>query len=198
MAEVISFRPGRSGLPKRLRWLFPAVRRYRWVLVAIAVLAAAGFAIGQWQTGFASRIVTTRLVASKLAGFATVVDGDTIRIRGERIRFIGMDAPELRQTCRDAFGRDWLCGRAARERLAALVAGSPVTCSPRGHDRYRRVLAVCTSSAGDDLGGTLVREGLAVAYGDYRLAEASARLGAQGLWKGEFERPPEWRKAHQR
>jgi endonuclease YncB( thermonuclease family) len=109
-----------------------------------------------------------------------------------------MDAPELHQTCRDPSGRDWSCGRAARERLVGLVAGSAVTCSPAGRDRYQRILAVCISSAGDDLGGTLVREGLAVAYGDYRLAEVRARLAARGLWAGEFERPQQWRKSHKR
>jgi endonuclease YncB( thermonuclease family) len=188
MAEVVFFRASRSKSPKRLRWLFPAVRRYGWILAAIVAFAAAGIAIKPRPES----------LTPKLAGFATIVDGDTIRIRGERIRFIGMDAPELHQICRDASGRGWSCGRAARDRLAALVSASPVTCSPTGHDRYRRVLAICTSFAGDDLGGTLVREGFAVAaYGNYyRLAEVGARLGAHGLWGGEFEQPQQWRRAH--
>jgi endonuclease YncB( thermonuclease family) len=190
MAEVVSFRAGRGRSQKRLSWLGPAARRYGLILVAIAVFALAGFLIRQQPED----------LAPKLAGFVTIVDGDTIRIRGKRIRLIGMDAPELHQACRDASGRDWSCGRAARERLAALIANSAVTCSPRGHDRYRRVLAVCTSARGDDLGGTLVREGFAIAaYGNrYRLAETVARLGARGLWGGEFERLQQWRKTHKR
>ena len=28
-----------------------------------------------------------------------ITDGDTIRINGEKIRFSGIDTPELRQTC---------------------------------------------------------------------------------------------------
>lgn len=188
MAEVVFFRASRSKSPKRLRWLFPAVRRYGWILAAIVAFAAAGIAIKPRPES----------LTPKLAGFATIVDGDTIRIHNERIRFLGMDAPELHQTCRDASGRDWSCGRAARERLVSLVAGSTVTCTPSGHDRYGRTLAVCTSVSGDDLGGTLVREGFAVAYGGYRLAEASARLGGHGLWSGDFEEPQQWRKAHKR
>jgi endonuclease YncB( thermonuclease family) len=167
---------------------FPVLRRYRWVVAGIAACAAIGLAIGAWE----------ERVVENLVGFASIVDGDTIRIRGQRIRLVGIDAPELHQTCRDASGRDWSCGRAARERLAALAASSTVTCSPNGHDRYGRILAVCSSSVGDDLGGKLVREGFAVAYGDYRLAELSARLGARGLWAGTFERPQQWRKAHKR
>jgi endonuclease YncB( thermonuclease family) len=188
MADVVPFRSSRSPSPKLPIWSFPALRRYRWVVAIILAFAVAGFAIGPWQ---ASR-------APKLAGLAAIVDGDTIRIGGERIRLIGMDAPELRQTCRDGSGRDWSCGRAARDRLAVLVAGRKVTCSLRGHDRYGRVLAACTSSAGDDLGGTLVGEGFAVAYGDYQIAELGARVGARGIWGGEFERPQHWRKTHDR
>jgi endonuclease YncB( thermonuclease family) len=187
MAEVIPFRP-RYRRPSKL-WPRPflVLRRYRWIIVGIAACAAIGFAIGPLQE---------RRVP--IVGFASIVDGDTIRIRGERIRLVGMDAPELHQTCRDASGRDWSCGSAARGRLAALVASSTVTCSPTGHDRYGRTLAVCTSSTGGDLGGTLVREGLAVAYFGlgYKMAEIGARLGGRGLWAGDFERPQQWRKAH--
>ena len=28
-----------------------------------------------------------------------IIDGDTIKINGEKIRFSGIDTPELRQTC---------------------------------------------------------------------------------------------------
>lgn len=186
MAEVIPFRSTR-GRQRKLRLRpFPALRRYRWILAAVVVFAIPGFVIGRWQESS----------GPKFTDFATTVDGDTIRIRNQRIRLMGMDAPEIHQTCRDAFGRDWSCGVAARDRLAALISAAIVRCSPSGHDRYGRVLAVCTSSAGEDLGGTLVHEGLAVAYGDYKLAELNARLANRGVWSGSFERPWLWRKAH--
>jgi endonuclease YncB( thermonuclease family) len=43
--------------------------------------------------------------AQEIDGRATVVDGDTIEIHGERIRLSGIDAPESKQHCEDASGR---------------------------------------------------------------------------------------------
>jgi len=35
-----------------------------------------------------------------------VIDGDSLRTGSEEIRLVGIDAPELRQTCRDGQGRE--------------------------------------------------------------------------------------------
>ena len=45
-----------------------------------------------------------------IAGRASVLDGDTIEIRGERIRLFGIDAPESRQMCANANGQSYRCG----------------------------------------------------------------------------------------
>jgi len=128
----------------------------------------------------------------------TVVDGDSLRADGKNIRLIGIDAPELRQTCRDARGRDWACGRAAKARLVALVSSGDVACTARGRDRYGRTLAVCSGRGFADLGDTLVREGHAVDFGGYFSAEQEARQARRGLWDGSFERPQDWRRSHPR
>jgi endonuclease YncB( thermonuclease family) len=88
-----------------------------------------------------------------------VIDGDSLRTGGEEIRLVGIDAPELRQTCRDGQGREWSCGRSAKARLAELVAQGDVACSPRGRDRYGRTLAVCSARNIPDIGEVMVREG---------------------------------------
>ena len=121
-----------------------------------------------------------------------VVDGDTLRIGNERIRLLGIDAPELSQTCRDAKGSAWACGGEASARLKTLAAAD-LTCTRRGLDRYGRTLAICRAG-GVDVGETLVREGLAVSYGDYWFIEQTARLARRGIWQGDFVRPQDWRK----
>ncbi len=46
------------------------------------------------------------------AGVASVIDGDTLEIHGQQIRFHGIDAPESRQLCR-LDGTPWQCGKDA-------------------------------------------------------------------------------------
>ncbi len=85
-----------------------------------------------------------------LVGWAGhVVDGDTLDIEGQRVRLVGLDAPELGQTCRDAAGGQWSCGVAAATRLRELVRGRELRCETRGHDRYGRLLVTCRNGAAD-------------------------------------------------
>ncbi len=60
------------------------------------------------------------LATPALAGVASVIDGDTLEIRGQRIRFYGIDAPESRQLCR-LDGKPWQCGKDAANALGAIV-----------------------------------------------------------------------------
>ncbi len=47
-----------------------------------------------------------------VAGVASVMDGDTVEVDGQRIRLHGIDAPESRQLCR-LDGKPWQCGKDA-------------------------------------------------------------------------------------
>lgn len=90
---------------------------------------------------------------------AEVIDGDTIRVGGQVVRLLGLDAPELRGACQ----REIRLARAAAARLEQLVAGG-VVLQPQGRDRYRRTLAVVRDRQGRDVAQILIREGLARPY----------------------------------
>ncbi len=54
------------------------------------------------------------------AGTASVIDGDTIEVHGQRIRLHGIDAPGGRQLCRRD-GKPWQCGKDAANTLTAAL-----------------------------------------------------------------------------
>lgn len=100
--------------------------------------------------------------AETLTGRASVVDGDTIEIAGERVRLHGIDAPEGRQQCRDADGRPWHCGREAAFALDEFLAQSrPTHCSLLDRDRWGRFVATCIRNDSMDVNEWLVKHGWA-------------------------------------
>ena len=56
-----------------------------------------------------------------VTGPASVIDGDTLEVHGQRIRLHGIDAPESRQLCR-LDGKPWQCGKEAANALADKIA----------------------------------------------------------------------------
>ncbi len=133
--------------------------------------------------------------ARTLTGTATVVDGDSLEVAGQRIRLFGIDAPEASQTC-DREGQAWACGLASADRLRSLVGGDKVVCNGNEVDQYGRLLAICTV-AGVDLNQMMVADGWATAFRRYSEAysadETRARAGKLGLWSSSFEAPGDYR-----
>jgi endonuclease YncB( thermonuclease family) len=141
---------------------------------------------------------STPTLADAVVGRASIVDGDTLDIRGTRIRLHGVDAPESAQTCRDASGKAWRCGQQAALALADHIGAASVSCEQKDVDRYKRIVAVC-SAGGEDLNAWLVQHGYALAYRqygtDYVDEEDAARRARRGVWAGAFTPPWDWRKA---
>ena len=71
-----------------------------------------------------------------------VTDGDTIRIGDERIRFSGIDAPEIKQTC--IYQEiEFKCGEFSKNLLIEKISNQEVSCIRESTDQYGRTLAEC-------------------------------------------------------
>ena len=142
-------------------------------------------------------VISAHDAVAEIAGRASVIDGDTIEIRGQRVRLFGIDSPESAQLCQ-AGQKPYRCGQQAALALADRIGERTVRCQERDTDRYGRVVAVCYVG-GEDLDRWMVEQGWAVAFRKYSLdyvdAENDAREARRGIWQGEFEMPWEWRAA---
>lgn len=81
------------------------------------------------------------IAATALLLACTATDGDTLRCGDERVRLVGIDAPEL-HGCRR--GRQCVPGdgMTARDHLAALITLGPLSIERVGTDAYGRTLGV--------------------------------------------------------
>ena len=125
-----------------------------------------------------------------------IIDGDTIHLDGEKIRFSGIDAPELNQTCKHHDDVIY-CGITAKKILINKIGNNKVTCISEGKDRYKRTLAECY--VGElSLSSHLVRQGYAFAYRKYSNKfikdEDYARSNKLGMWSMKFEYPWDFRR----
>ncbi len=172
--------------------------RSRWSLRRLQFLAAVGVLavmplLRQWLP------LTSPQPAATDWTIQTVHDGDTVTAIGpdgrtEKVRLLGIDAPEYRQPH----------GREARAALAEKLRGRSVRLESRGRDRYDRLLAVLR--VGDrNLNEELVAEGHAWVFDRFRppaglaAAQQAARRERRGLWAAADPlRPADWREAHPR
>jgi micrococcal nuclease len=166
-----------------------------------AVMAAATFA-------FAVALVVLFSAAAsgaesgrfKMGGTVVrVIDGDTIQVhlasgKSERVRLVGIDAPELSPL--ECFGRQ------AKARASRLAQGKHVQllgdATQATRDRYRRLLAYVILPDRRDLGRHLISEGFGTVYvyrhpfvrlPVYQAAQEPARRATRGLW-GACNTPP--------
>ena len=126
-----------------------------------------------------------------------IVDGDTIVLNGEKIRFYGIDTPELKQTCMNG-NEKVFCGKSAKMLLVKKIDNQTPECIREGKDVYKRTLAECFIN-GESLSAFLVRSGYAIAYRKYSdkfiKDEEFAKKNKLGMWSMKFKYPWDFRRA---
>ena len=141
--------------------------------------------------------------STSFADSLKVIDGDSIKINGERIRFGGIDAPETnylgkKQPCYLNEVKIF-CGKLSTEKLKEKIGNNSVFCErEKNKDRYGRTVAECFVN-GESLSKFLVRTGYAFDYAlyskkKYSQDEEYAKVNKLGLWNMKFEYPWQWRK----
>jgi micrococcal nuclease len=136
-----------------------------------------------------------------------VHDGDTISVRiagpgqkTERLRLIGIDAPEMRQG---------MWGQKAKKRLKEIIDGNHrvvnVELDVEHRDKYGRLLGYLWSPNGYMINERMIEEGYAVQYtippnvlhaARFSEAQKKARSKGLGLWGpgGLKQKPSDWRR----
>lgn len=140
--RAVPIRMGKAYRAKRRR------EKARRIVVPVLIFGAAAI------VGGIVGVVPTSTMSFLQPGYDETVSGcivtvgDTIRCNGERIRLIGIDAPELPGHCRT--GRDCVSGEpyASTQSLAGAIVGT-IRINRTGQDRYGRTLATLSSDKGD-------------------------------------------------
>jgi endonuclease YncB( thermonuclease family) len=145
--------------------------------------------------------------ADTIAGRASIIDGDTLEIHGERIRLLDIDAPERGQLCfkklQSIDEGAWPCGLQAALALSDWIGEQTVTCKTTTQETTelsKTWLARC-AVADQDVAEWLAASGWAVAdrrckCDAIRDAAHNARTAQLAIWTSAFTMPWDWRAAH--
>ena len=136
-------------------------------------------------------------------GKAVVVDGDTIKIKDEQIRFGGIDAPESyyrgkKQTCIED-NKKVFCGQISKDKLIEKIGNNSVNCKiEKNKDKYKRSVGECFIKE-ESLSVFMVRNGYAFDWpyyskGKFAKDQEHAKMNKLGFWNMDFEYPWIWRK----
>lgn len=205
-------RPSRSDYQDSDDITYPRARlaQARAMLAWGGIAAALVLGIGPLLTGETSSpaepagIVTSSISRSDaasgpLAGSASILSGDTLRISGRIVQLAGIEVPEASQSCVRDSGTRWPCGAAARRALEQLARREKLSCETVENRSTAPPLVRCRTGAGSDIAAEMVRAGHAFAeqafFASYGSEEQQARGAKAGIWSGTPQRPADYRAA---
>lgn len=117
-----------------------------------------------------------------------ILDGDTISFSQQRYQLVGIDAPEVWQTCRRENGAIWKCGEVARNVLVGLTSGQQIKCYKHGVDQDGRFLGVCWSG-NVNLNEAMVEHGVARRFDTSHQRGMKAPQGQHLTWFDDTQKP---------
>jgi len=171
---------------------------FRWsvfLFTILLIVACIGLKVFQYQE--ARRLFTIQgNEKAEAVIILYVVDGDTIDVhidgKKERVRLIGIDAPEM-----GFEGRAEMCfAKESREKLLEIVGGKSVRLvtdpSQQNRDIYQRMLRYVYLPDGTDVNKLMIERGFAYEYTykelpyryrqEYQEAQKNAKSSGAGLW----------------
>ena len=162
----------------------PVRRRFH---IPVIILALALLSVSLWRQQKVADL------PSRAARCVRVIDGDTILLeRGERVRLIGVDTPEIAHPHRPEKEIGEKFGKEASAFTKRLAEGKPVRLEfgREREDAYGRTLAYVYLEDGTLLNAELIRQGFGAAYTrypfrfeeDFILLEREARQNGRGMW----------------
>lgn len=174
----------------------PLKSKSRFLFLPLAALLLIQFSCGEKTDPRAA----PRIEVERTAVVRYVIDGDTLDTEdGERLRFLGINSPEIKKRPDDPPDQPW--GRDAANFVSLLLTpGTEIGLAFEPGAKkgaYGRTLAYVIVD-GELLNSLLLREGYAVyadygtelAYGEYlKRMEGQARVYGKGVWEGKGKLP---------
>ena len=115
-------------------------------------------------------------------GKARIIDGDTIEINKEKIRFGGINSPE----------RNEVGYKLAKDKLSEKIINKTLVCiREKNKDRYSRTVAECFVN-GESISSFMVKKGYACDYvryskGKYSEEQKYAKVNKLGIWEMKYD-----------
>ncbi|MBP5698727.1 MAG: thermonuclease family protein [Alphaproteobacteria bacterium] len=133
---------------------------------------------------------TAKEITSSPLAPIKVIDGDSLEIGTQRIRLMGIDAPEYVQQCKNQNKKKYACGIKSADYLKEMIGDGPITCKIIKKDQYERNLCTCYKGK-INLNREMVKNGYAITYMEspYKKEQQEAQQNKRGIWSGRFMQP---------